>query len=73
DWYKHWCKAFQPQYDTNMETNNYVESWSNQLETSYLKRKPNRRLHRLIDILVNDIEPEFISNANKVILGIGRM
>ncbi|KAI8880339.1 hypothetical protein K501DRAFT_151502, partial [Backusella circina FSU 941] len=64
---KHWCKTFQLQYDTNMETNNYIESWYNQLKTTYLKRKPNRRLHRLIYILVNDVEPEFISNANRVI------
>ncbi|KAI8890119.1 hypothetical protein K501DRAFT_160578, partial [Backusella circina FSU 941] len=70
---KHWYKAFQTQYGTNMETNNYVESWHNQLKTTYLKRKPNRRLDRLIYILVNDVEPEFISNVNRVILGIGRM
>ncbi|KAI8876940.1 hypothetical protein K501DRAFT_199290, partial [Backusella circina FSU 941] len=45
---KHWCKTFQLQYDINMEANNYIESWHNQLKTTYLKRKPNRRLHRLI-------------------------
>ncbi|KAI9484073.1 MAG: hypothetical protein EXX96DRAFT_560786 [Benjaminiella poitrasii] len=38
NWYKHWCRAFQSNYDTNMETNNYVESWHNQLKTIYLKR-----------------------------------
>ncbi|KAI8876331.1 hypothetical protein K501DRAFT_200663, partial [Backusella circina FSU 941] len=73
DWYKHWCKAFQLQYDTNMETNNHVESWHNQLKTTYLKRKPNRHLHRLIYILVNDVDPEIISNVNRVLLGIDRM
>ncbi|KAI8877047.1 hypothetical protein K501DRAFT_199017, partial [Backusella circina FSU 941] len=70
---KHWCEASQPQYDTNMETNNYIESWHKQLKTTYLKRKPNRRLHKLIYILVNDVEPEFISNVNQALLGIGRM
>ncbi|KAI8884169.1 hypothetical protein K501DRAFT_156243, partial [Backusella circina FSU 941] len=70
---KHWCKTFQLQYDTNMETNDYIESCHNQLKTTYLKGKPNRRLHRLIYILINGVEPGFISNVNRIVLGINRM
>ncbi|KAI8981403.1 hypothetical protein BDB01DRAFT_724108 [Pilobolus umbonatus] len=72
-WYRHWCKAFQPDRFTNMETNNYVESWHNQLKSMYLKRKGNRRVDRLIYILVNDVEPDYISTVNRLVLRIGRM
>ncbi|KAI8090637.1 hypothetical protein BDF21DRAFT_325502, partial [Thamnidium elegans] len=54
-WYKHWAKAFQPRYYTNMETNNYVENSHNQLKTTYLKRNRNRRLDRLIYVLSQDV------------------
>ncbi|KAI8889193.1 hypothetical protein K501DRAFT_267077 [Backusella circina FSU 941] len=37
---------------------------------SYLKRKPNRHLDRLIYILVNDAMLELIRNVNRVLLGI---
>ncbi|KAI8322481.1 hypothetical protein EDC96DRAFT_596411 [Choanephora cucurbitarum] len=67
----HWSAAFQP--FTNMETNNYIESWHNQLNTTYLGRKKNRRVDRLIYILVNDVEPDYISNVGRISLKIGRM
>ncbi|KAG2232120.1 hypothetical protein INT48_006797 [Thamnidium elegans] len=47
-------------FGLNMETNNFVESWHNQSKTTYLERKRNERADRLIFILVNDIEPDFI-------------
>lgn len=37
-----WVAAFQPQTYTNIETNNFVESWHNQLKSTYLERKRNR-------------------------------
>ncbi|KAI9480262.1 MAG: hypothetical protein EXX96DRAFT_633530 [Benjaminiella poitrasii] len=43
-----WTAAYQPQMYTNMETNNYIESWHNQLKTIHLKRKRNRRVDRLV-------------------------
>ncbi|KAI8335266.1 hypothetical protein EDC96DRAFT_355542 [Choanephora cucurbitarum] len=56
-----------------METNNYIESWHNQLKTTYLGRKKNRRVDKLIYILVNDVEPDYISNVGRISLNIGRM
>ncbi|KAG1138593.1 hypothetical protein G6F37_010815 [Rhizopus arrhizus] len=68
-----WSAAFQPQTYTNMETNNFVESWHNQLKSTYFQRKRNRRIDRLIFIPVNDIEPDFIANTNRIQLNAGRM
>ena len=31
-----WARAYQIQIFINMETNNYIESWHNQLNTNYL-------------------------------------
>lgn len=56
--YLRWAKCYQPAIYTNMETNNYVESWHNQLKTTYLHRRRNHRLDFLIYILVNVIEPD---------------
>jgi len=56
-----------------METNNYVESWRNQLKTVYLHRKRNRRVDHLIYILVNNVEPDFIQNISRITLNIDRM
>ncbi|CEP13527.1 hypothetical protein [Parasitella parasitica] len=69
----HWSTAFQPQVYTNMETNNFIESWHNQLKTTYMGRKRNRRVDRLIFILVNDVEPDYIHNICRISLNIGRM
>lgn len=69
----HWVASFQPLVFTNMETNNYVENWHNQLKTVYLHRKRNRRVDRLIYILVNDVKPDFIQNISRITLNIGRM
>ncbi|KAI9272145.1 hypothetical protein EDC94DRAFT_655555 [Helicostylum pulchrum] len=44
-----------------MESNNFVESWYNQLKTTYLERKRNRRADHLAFILVNDIEDKLWS------------
>ncbi|KAI8058819.1 hypothetical protein BDF21DRAFT_455970 [Thamnidium elegans] len=56
-----------------MKTNNFVESWYNQLKSTCSQRKRNRRADRLIFILVNDIEPDFIVNTNIIQLNVGRM
>jgi hypothetical protein len=73
DKYIQWCAAFQPQTYTNIETNNFVESWHNQLKSTYLGRKRNRRADRLVYILVDEIEPDFIANTNRIQLNVGRM
>ena len=54
-----------------MEINNYIESWHNQLKTSYLQR--NKRVDRLVYILINDFEEDFLSNTNCVKINFERM
>lgn len=67
-------KAFQPSYYTNIETNNYAESWHNQLETTYLKRSRNRRLYnRLLYVLSQDVIPDYLQNIRRITFNIGRM
>ncbi|PHZ12048.1 uncharacterized protein RHIMIDRAFT_283821 [Rhizopus microsporus ATCC 52813] len=46
DKFMHWSAVYQPQIFTNMETNNNIESWHNQLKINYLQWKRNRRLDR---------------------------
>ncbi|KAG1171745.1 hypothetical protein G6F70_006360 [Rhizopus microsporus] len=58
---------------TDMETNNYIESWHNQLKMNYLQRKRNRRLDFLIFILVDDVHANFMHNTARMIATIGRM
>ncbi|KAG1046685.1 hypothetical protein G6F43_010840 [Rhizopus delemar] len=54
--YKKWTAAYVIEEHRNMRTNNYIESWHNQLKSVYLKRIKNRRLDRLVFILTNDVE-----------------
>lgn len=70
---KFWTAANQPNIRTNMETNNFVESWHNQLKTVYFDRQPNRRVDRLIYILINEVGLDYQSNIERVIAGLGRM
>ncbi|CEG70905.1 hypothetical protein RMATCC62417_06722 [Rhizopus microsporus] len=56
-----------------METNNYIESWHSQLKTKYLQRKRDRRLDRLIFILVDDVHTDFMHNTARMTANIGRM
>ncbi|CEI92054.1 hypothetical protein RMCBS344292_06328 [Rhizopus microsporus] len=67
-----WTRVYQPDKYTNKEINNYVESWHNQVKTSYLQRR-NRRVDRLVCILINDVEEDFISNINRIRMNVGRM
>lgn len=70
---KFWTTANQPDIRCRMETNNYVESWHNQLKTVYLQRQPNRRVDRLIFILVKDVAPHYDSNIKRIVSCIERM
>ncbi|KAG1057928.1 hypothetical protein G6F43_000255 [Rhizopus delemar] len=56
DGHKRWSVAYVIEEHQNMHTNNYIESWHNQLKSVYLKRIRNRRLDRLVYILVNEVE-----------------
>lgn len=65
DKYPRWARCFHPAVYTNMLTNNYVESWHNQLKTVYLHRKYPRRLDFLIYTLVEDVELDMISEVQR--------
>ncbi|CEG65971.1 hypothetical protein RMATCC62417_02637 [Rhizopus microsporus] len=69
----HWPAAFQPQIFSNTETSNFIESCHSQLKTVYLGRKRNRRVDRLISVLVDDVEPDHIDSICRVTLNVGRM
>lgn len=71
--FEKWTAAHQPNFETNMETNNYVESWHNQLKTFYLERRRNRRVDRLIYILVQDVQFDMEHNVERATHNIGRM
>ncbi|ORE14828.1 hypothetical protein BCV71DRAFT_274923 [Rhizopus microsporus] len=73
DKFMHWSAAYQLQMFINMETNNYIESWHNQLKTNYLQRKRNRRLDHLIFVLVKDVYIDFMHNTARMTANIGRM
>lgn len=73
DTFMRWSAAYQPAMYTNMETNNYIESWHNQLKTMYLNLKRNRRVDRFIYILVEDVEQDYINNVARISFKIGRM
>lgn len=68
-----WTAAHQPDIHTNMERNNFVESWHNHLKTQFFDRHPNRRVDRLVYILVTDVKNEYISSISRVTSGLGRM
>lgn len=68
-----WTVANQTAIQTNMETNNFVESWHNQLKTLYLDRRPNRRVDRLLYLLVNDVATDYQANIQRVTARMGRM
>lgn len=68
-----WTIANQPNMHANMTTNNYVESWHNQLKTIYLQQQPNRRVDRLIYILVHDVNYDYEANVERIVSHLGRM
>ncbi|KAG1519297.1 hypothetical protein G6F52_008755 [Rhizopus delemar] len=73
DGYKRWSAAYVIEEHQNMRTNNYIESWHNQLKSVYLKRIKNRRLDRLIFILVNEVENDMKLEEARVSSEVGRM
>ncbi|ORE10143.1 hypothetical protein BCV72DRAFT_193325, partial [Rhizopus microsporus var. microsporus] len=65
--------AYRSQIFINMEMSNYIESWHNQLEKNYLQRKKNKRLDRLIVILVEDTHTDFMHDTTRMAANIERM
>ena len=56
-----------------MQTNNYVESWHNQLKTIYLKRKRIHRLDFLLAVLTDDVEFDIQQEVKRLSGNVGRM
>jgi hypothetical protein len=73
DGYKKWSAAYVIEEHKQMRTNNYIESWHNQLKSVYLKRIKNRRLDRLVYILTNDVENDMKNEELRINSEIGRM
>lgn len=48
--------AHQPDFQTMMGTNNFVESWHKELKSFYLERRQNRQCDHLVYILVHDFQ-----------------
>ncbi|KAI9486229.1 MAG: hypothetical protein EXX96DRAFT_598697 [Benjaminiella poitrasii] len=70
---ENWTAAFMQEAFNYMRTNNYIESWHNQLKSKYLKRIKNHRLDRLIYVLYVDVEKDMKLEEQRVELEVGRM
>ena len=57
----------------NMATNNYVESWHNQLKTVYLNRYRVHRLDHVLHLIVHDIESDLKHEVQRRGYKLGRM
>ncbi|KAI9485763.1 MAG: hypothetical protein EXX96DRAFT_534095 [Benjaminiella poitrasii] len=68
-----WTAAFIQEAFNYMRTNNYIESWYNQLKSKYLKRIKNRRLDRLVYILYVDVEKDMKLEEQRMELEVGRI
>lgn len=70
---KKWSAAYQPEIYTNMATNNFIESWHNQLKSIYLKRQRNRRIDRLLYILTEDVAIDLRLDLARLTMLIGKL
>ncbi|KAG1048415.1 hypothetical protein G6F43_009191 [Rhizopus delemar] len=70
---KVWSRSFKNRRNSRMLTNNYIESWHNQLKTAFLGRVRNKRLDKLVFVLVNDIEYYFSQEFERAVQGNGAM
>ncbi|KAG1465875.1 hypothetical protein G6F46_000404 [Rhizopus delemar] len=78
NWYtkdkmKVWSRSFKGRQYSHMLTNNYIESWHNQLKTMFLGRVRNKRLDKLVFVLVNDVEYYLNQEFERVVQGNGTM
>jgi hypothetical protein len=68
-----WSDAHRNVDNANMRTNNFIESWHNQLKTFFLGHRLNRRLDRLLHILITDVAFYHRSQFERISRMIGRM
>lgn len=73
DKFKVWSRSYKDIQFSHMLTNNFIESWHNQLKTVFLGRVRNKRLDKLVFVLVNDVEYYLLQEFERVIQGNGAM
>ncbi|KAG2217105.1 hypothetical protein INT45_006671 [Circinella minor] len=71
--YERWDCSYQPQVFYAMSTNNYIESWHNQLKTIYLKQKRTYRLDVLMNLLADDVSFDITEEVNCLSANVGRI
>jgi hypothetical protein len=79
---KHWCnenqfqiwsRSYHCRQFSHMLTNNFIESWHNQLKTIFMRRSRNKSLDKLVFILVNDVEYYLNQEFERVLSNNGAM
>lgn len=73
DRFKVWSRSYKERQFSHMLTNNYIESWHNQLKNVFLGRVRNKRLDKLVFVLVNDVEYYLTQEFERVLQGNGAM
>ncbi|OAD68351.1 hypothetical protein PHYBLDRAFT_68897 [Phycomyces blakesleeanus NRRL 1555(-)] len=68
-----WSRAFHQLEFSHMLTNNYINSWHNQLKTHFLGHSRNKRFDRLIFILTNEVEFYFKEESIRINMHSGPM
>jgi hypothetical protein len=71
--YNLWSRAYHPIEFSHMLTNNYIESWHNQLKSIFLRRSRNKRLDRLIFVLSVEVEYFYHEEFDRVEVNHGPM
>lgn len=71
--FKIWSRAYHPLEFSHMLTNNFIESWHNQLKSVYLMRSRNRRLDRLVYILTVEVEYDLEREKQRILENTGAM
>lgn len=71
--YVHWTRSHRPNPYTNVTTNNYIESWHDQLKIVYLNQRRNQRLDFLIFTLGNEVEEDVKREISRLSLNVGQM
>ncbi|KAG1519856.1 hypothetical protein G6F52_008218 [Rhizopus delemar] len=66
---KVWSRSFKDRQYSHMPTNNYIEPWHSQLKTVFLGRVRNKRLDKLVFVLVNDVEYYLNQEFERVVQG----
>ncbi|OAD77053.1 hypothetical protein PHYBLDRAFT_68138 [Phycomyces blakesleeanus NRRL 1555(-)] len=71
--FKIWSRAYHERQFSHMLTNNYIESWHNQLKTVFMKRSRNKRLDKHVFVLVHDVEYYLTQEYERIMSNNGPM